>query len=215
MVVYIPVNILDQTGLIPVIALHEAFHVLTKKERERRQRAKLLMKVMLSGIEESLFHGVTLCIDDGNCDRRRKNELMEIWFGQIRENFLQECSELDEGDRCWYSENVLQSVTEKLSRGLQQAIEYLEQGKFIDLYMCETGNGFRKCVEEYQIMSEQSMYILRNMHEMIINDKLYQMLNRYIHILREAYADIACIITAQLEPELYDLAFEFSVQFKK
>lgn len=213
-VVYIPVNILDQTDLVPVIALHEAFHVLTKKERERKYRAKIMIKVILSGIKDCLFHGITLDTDDSDLEDKRKEYLMEIWFGEIRKNFVQKCNELDEDDRCWYSENLLQSVNNELTKGLQQAIEYLEQGKLIDLFMNEPGIEFSKCVEEYQTMREQSAYILNNMHAIIIGDTLYQMLNRYMQILREAYADVACIITARLEPELYDMAFERSIQFK-
>lgn len=212
-VVYIPVNILDQTDLVPVIALHEAFHVLTKKERERKYRARLLMKLALSGIEECLFNDIILCKNDRSLDQKRKNELMEIWFGKIRDNFKQKCNDLDETDRYWYSENLLQSITKKIIKGLQQAIEYLEQKKFIDHYMNE-GDGFGKCVEEYHILCEQSMRLLQNMHAMIIGDTLYQMFDRYMHILREAYADVACIITAHLEPKLYDMAFERSIQFK-
>lgn len=213
-VVYIPVNILDQTDLIPVIALHEAFHVLTKRERERKYRARLLMRVMLLGMEDYLFGDVILCEDDKSLDRRRKSQLMEIWFGKIRDDFMRECNELNEDNRCWYGEKLLQSVTRKLIEGLRCAIEFLEQSKFIELYIGETGNGFKKCVEEYQNMSEKSMYILRNMHKVIIGDTLYKMLDRYIHILQEAYADVACIVIAQLKPELYDMAFECSVQFK-
>lgn len=212
-VVYIPVNILDRTDLVPVIALHEAFHVLTKKERERKHRAKLMLKLALSGIEDCLFRNIILCMNDRSLDQRRKSEFMEIWFGEIKNDFMQECNALDGTDRFWYSENLLPDITKKLLKGLQQAIEYLEQKKFIDLYMCE-GGGFKKCVEEYHIMCEQSLRLLQNLHGMIIGDTLYQMLDRYMHILREAYADVACIITAHLEPESYDLAFDRSIQFK-
>lgn len=213
-VVYIPVNILDQTDLVPVIALHEAFHVLTKKERERKRRAELLMKVALMGIGDQLFVNVTLCVTDRNLDLRRKSELMEVWFGNIRDEFMRHCDQCDEDNRCWYSENVLQDITQKLINGLKKVIEYLQQGELATLYMCDDESEFGQCVEEYERMREQGKNIWNNAYEMIIGDVLYQMLNRYMRIFREAYADVACIVTARLSPELYDKAFECSIQFK-
>lgn len=213
-VVCIPVNILDQTDFVPVVALHEAFHVLTKKERGRRRRAKMFVEVAVVGIKESLFRGVVLDSVDGEADRCLKKKWMEVWFGEISKELLKRCDEGEEDDRCWYSNNWLNVVYGKMVNGLLSAKTSLLQGGFAESFIQDTYGGFKECVKKYDQINKSSRDIVNNLNSMIVGGQLYDMLAHYMMILKEAYADIACIITARLEPELYDLAFERSVQFK-
>lgn len=213
-VVCIPVNILGQTDFVPVVALHEAFHVLTKKERGRRRRAKIFIEVAVVGIKESLFSGVMLDPVDGEVDRSLKKKWMEVWFGEISKELQKRCDEGSEDDRCWYSENWLHVVYGKMVNALLSAKMSLLQGGFAESFIRDRYGGFQKCVKKYDEMHKCGMKIVENLNGMIVGGELYDMLAHYMMILKEAYADIACIITARLEPELYDLAFERSVQFK-
>lgn len=212
-VVYIPVNIFDQTDFVPVVALHEAFHVLTKRERGRRLRAGMFIEVAMIGMKDRLFKDVTLAADK-ETDRRMKKGWMESWFGKISRELQEHCNKGDDDDRCWYSENLLKDINEKMLKGLIEVDEYLLQGGFAEAYIQGMDGEFKECVKKYEEVRELSMLILRNLYKMITGDELHNMLNQYMMILREAYADIACIITARLEPESYDLTFERSVQFK-
>lgn len=213
-VVCIPVNILDQTDFVPVVALHEAFHVLTKRERGRKRRAKMFIEVAVVGIKECLFNGVRLDLVVGEVDRRLKKEWMEVWFGKISKELQKRCDEGDDDDRCWYSKKWLNVVYEKMVNGLLSAKMSLLQGGFAESFIQDMYGDFQECVEKYDEMHKCGMKIVNNLNNMIVGSNLYDMLDHYMMILKEAYADIACIITASLEPELYDLAFERSVQFK-
>ena len=213
-VVCIPVNILDQTDFVPVVALHEAFHVLTKRERGRRRRARMFIEVAVVGIKEKLFSGVILDSVDGEADRKLKKKWMETWFGEISKELQKCCDEGDDDDRCWYSENWLKVVYRKMVNGLLNAEKSLLQEEFAKSFIQDRNVSFKECVTKYDEMLKRSVDIVKNLDSMIVGGQLYDMLAHYMMILKEAYADIACIITARLEPELYDLAFERSVQFK-
>lgn len=216
-VVYVPVRILDQTDLVPVIALHEAFHVLTKKERGRKERAVSFMQIMQTAIKERLFRDVRLCATDMEVDNNRKDVLFEWLFEAVREKFNKCYDEHGEDDRFWYSENLVEYVMEVLVQGLKVADGKLQRDWFGDICKREADEddeSFKTCVEKYNQMYQGVGRIRENLYQIIMGDELRSEAGRYMSIFREAYADVACIYTAQLTPVLYDSAFERSIQFK-
>ena len=174
----------------------------------------MFIEVAVVGIKEKLFSGVILDSVDGEADRKLKKKWMETWFGEISKELQKCCDEGDDDDRCWYSENWLKVVYRKMVNGLLNAEKSLLQEEFAKSFIQDRNVSFKECVTKYDEMLKRSVDIVKNLDSMIVGGQLYDMLAHYMMILKEAYADIACIITARLEPELYDLAFERSVQFK-
>lgn len=93
-VVYIPEGAMEQFELVPICLVHEAFHVITKRERQRKRRAKCLMLHMIEFMEDFLFREVEF---DGDEDAEIRKRLMAHWF---REGiaWLGEIASRNEGD---------------------------------------------------------------------------------------------------------------------
>lgn len=202
-VVYIPVNMLDRIDVVSAIVFHEAFHSVSRWPRRRDLRCEALLKSALRAIRDRLFEDAGF----------KEDKLMDGLLEEMEEEFLRECRGWDEGARQLYGDEVAEKIGTHLNTKLIHMQNYLIHGQFELNYMRENGDGFAKRVEEYKTGCMKNKYFQEQVRKIMAENLVDRQLDADMWVLREAYADLACIMTVRLEPEIYDKAFECSVQF--
>lgn len=212
-VVYISEGVIEEYDLVPVCLLHEAFHVITKEERKRKERAIFFTMHMIVYMRYYLFQEVEFC-KDMETDDRIKDKLIEYWFAeaisQMNENHLKSSD-----DKIFYGDNIkilLDSLIKKCLARINNNLENV----VMDTVFKEVGQG--EYDEDFQInfkQTEQNVErIQRNVLNTIIEEKVSAVGDLILFTFRETYADIACILTLQLTYEQYKNAFNKSIRFR-
>mgnify|MGYP000225949176 FL=1 len=117
-IIHMPVRMLEKTNQIPLYLMHEVFHVLTKKERKRKDRAKRLLLVVLMQVRYCLFDGVSF-IENKVLDKIWKTELIDGWMEQVFEEY-KIINAHEESDRIFYSKNIKKYVIELVNDMLRE-----------------------------------------------------------------------------------------------
>lgn len=204
--IYIPENKIEKVWQIPFFLLHEAFHVLTKKERCRKERACRMEAHMLNGLSQRIFQNVSFDFIDGDAeaDEKIKNALMQRWF-PVRQ-WIEDLKKCEDDDRGFYSRNVIARICENWGRALR------------DIF-AELGEDIRRAPEDadcqwkenpYNALIQTEWEIQKNLVEILANNEVELYAWAYMQIYREAYADIASILTAGISPDIYEKAFQES-----
>lgn len=201
--IYIPENQIEEIRQIPIYLLHEVFHVLTKEERNRRDRARRMEIHVHNAIYQRIFKGVDFnFIDMDSADEIVKKRLMEQWFdidGRQRE-----IDKMDKDDRKLYSANVVDVICRNWRKWLCNI--------FVTL-----GNDLCHIFDEVAYKPEENPYshivsiewkIQRNLVEILTDNLVGSYAEFYMKLYREAYADIACVLTAGISAQDYEKAFE-------
>lgn len=203
--IYIPENKIEEVSQIPFFLLHETFHVLTREERCRKERACKMEVHMFNGISQRLFQNVSFDFIGGNADTKIKNELMQRWFKT--KEWINEQRRREDDSRELYSRNVTARICKNWTDALQSIFVNLGQDLCQVLaavdYQQNKGN-------PYKALMQTEEEIHRNLVEILANNKVEQYAVAYMQIYREAYADIASILTAGISPDVYEKAFQES-----
>lgn len=202
--IYIPENKIERVRQIPFFLLHEAFHVLTKEERCRKERAIKMESHMFTGISQRIFQNVSFdCIAEG-ADEEIKNELMRRWFQT--ESWIDELRKLNDDDRVFYSRNMIARICIEWRDALRNIFKGLGQ----DLCQVFAEKSYRQGGNPYKELLRVEWEIQKNLVEILADNKVEQYAAIYMQIYREAYADIASILTAGISPDIYKKAFQES-----
>lgn len=202
--IYIPENKIEEVSQIPFFLLHETFHVLTREERCRKERACKMEVHMFTGISQRLFQNVSFDFV-GDADAEIKNELMQRWFKT--EKWISELRECGDDSRELYSRNVIARICKNWTDALQSIFVNLGQD------LCQvlaTVDYQQKEVNPYEALMQAEWEIHRNLVEILANSEVELYALAYMQIYREAYADIASILTAGISPDIYEKAFQES-----
>lgn len=202
--IYIPENKIERVRQIPFYLLHEAFHVLTKDERCRKERACKMQGHMLNGIFQRLFQNVSFDFIDEDADVEVKNELMERWFKT--EEWIAELRERKDDDRQLYSRNIIAEICKNWRTALKNIFGSLGE----DICRVLAKQNYREQENPYQALLQVEWEIRRNLVEILANNNIEQYALVYMQIYREAYADIASILTSGISPDIYKNAFQES-----
>lgn len=210
-VVYISESVIEEFKLVPICLIHEAFHVITKKERHRQLRAKYFVLHMMLYIEQYLFQGVVLSSDDKqNC--RIKQEMMEDSFKDILK-LGDLINEEPEDSKWFYSRNLKRDICKKIKDDLISLTGNLEEMVIRRLCEKQGKEPYSSFRQNFSKAKEIINQMQQNLNDIISNNKVLILANHLMHIYRETYADIACILTLNLTPEQYGDAFVRSIQF--
>ncbi len=202
--IYIPENKIERVRQIPFFLLHEAFHVLTREERCRKERACKMESHMYNGIFQRLFRNVSFDFIGGNVDLDIKNELMQRWFKT--EEWIAELRSLEDGDREFYSRNVITRICANWRNALRNIFTNLGE----DLCQVLAEKNCQEQENPYKALMQAEWEIQRNLIEILADNKVEQYAQTYMQIYREAYADIASILTSGISPDIYERAFQES-----
>lgn len=202
--IYIPENKIERVRQIPFFLLHEAFHVLTRDERCRKERACKMESHMYNDIFQSLFRNVSFDFMGETADTDIKNELMQRWFKT--EEWIAELKSWKDEDRGFYSKNVVARICTNWRNALRKIFVNLGED------LCQVLAG-KKCEQQgnpYEALMRTEWEIQRNLVEILANNKIEQYAKVYMQIYREAYADIASILASGISPDIYERAFQES-----
>lgn len=206
--IYIPEKRIEEIKEVPIYLMHESYHVLGKEERCRKLRALYLNFHILLGIKQMIFTDVCFTEDD-SIDDLIKEKLCAQWF--CLTDIIQYLKKRDESDRIFYSSKIRKFLCEEWKKRLLNILSTMADDlptvilqNAIDL--ADEANFYGKLVMLESKIRSNILYILSGNRLAILMDKL-------IYLYREAYADIACILTLGLEPEAYEQAFDHSISF--
>ncbi|MDE7428906.1 MAG: hypothetical protein K2N00_06505 [Lachnospiraceae bacterium] len=203
--IYIPENQIETASQVTTYLLHEAFHVLTKKERHRRDRAFCMEWHVYHAIYQRIFLNVNFDFVEGDdADENIKMRLMEKWFDIAGR--CKEISEMDDADRNLYSKNVLRQIGDNWREWLRNI--FISLGD--DLCHVLDGVNYKADKNPYERIPQIEWEIQRNLVEILAGNLPARYARIYMGIYREAYADVACILTAGISPEEYEQSFRNS-----
>lgn len=211
-VVYISEGVIEEYDLVPVCLLHEAFHVITKEERKRKERSVFFALHMIIYMRFYLFQEVEFC-EDKETDDRIKGRLVEYWFEEMLSEVEKNKAEKSD-DKIFYGDKVQESIEALTKRCLAKINNNLEN-VVMDTVFEEVERGeYKKFQVNYKQTEQNVERIQRNVLNIIIENKVSAVGDLLMFTFRETYADVACILTLQLTYEQYKNAFAKSIQFK-
>lgn len=209
--IYLPEKRIEDQNEIWIYLLHEAYHVLSRRPRNRKYRFVTFGENMASGVKQLLFFGVEFSKNDDR-NHEIKEILMNKWFTLDEE--LNKFKKYDEEDRKFYSSFVIESqckcwreylvrINNTLARDLINIM-----AKFADDSKSDMENSYELC-EQLEIKIRSNIFII------LAEDMISKIADQYMFVYREVYADIACILTAGVDPTLYEEAFRHAVLFSE
>lgn len=203
--IYIPENLVERTGQVITYLLHETYHVLTKDERHRRDRAISMEWHVYHAIYQHIFRHVSFDFVEGEAaDENIKRRLMIKWF-DIEGRCAEICG-MDAADRKLYSKNILRQISDNWQEWLRNTFVSLGD----DLCRILEGEKFKTDQNPYEHIVQIEWNIQRNLVEILAGNSAARYAHIYMGIYSEAYADVACILTAGISPEEYEQSFRDS-----
>lgn len=205
MVIYIPESAVDNFRLMTVSLIHEGFHILTKEQRNRKVRARLFAECIKICLNEKLFEKV----DIGDAIKER---ICGKWYQDIdilmeKREKEQEDSKLFYGDR--FRKDMGTAVFDSLCNLNLQLLKPLEiVRKSLD------NRSYEEFQKKYQEISEGIEKIQYNLFYLVSGNKVSKIIEMLMDVFKETYADMACILTLEISPEVYQSAFRNSVSFQ-
>ena len=219
-IIYISESIIEEVDVVSVFLLHEAFHVLTK-ERLREKRLPFFSTLLISSMKQLLFKDVDFSVEQNTNgftaadDVKFKEQLLAKFFSDMPDEAAKwdQKSKDSKYMKDFYGNNVLKWGTDYLNKRLLVINAHLENWMNEVVWDTDPQMNYRDFNSKYLNVMDSINKIRSNLFEIIYNHKTLSLNERFLFIFREIYADIACILTLELEPDEYDLAFEKSKQF--
>lgn len=208
-IVYLSESLMEKFDSTSICLIHEAFHVLTKSERNRKERMVSFALQMMEHTQRLVFDGVSF----GAEDKKIKEELTKRWLGGLKQWIVQVRKE-DKDDKSFYGKRAEEEVNNRLMKCLEEINEKLEDTvkEFANKWFIYTD------YEAFQKNAEATQYIIKqirsNVFQIASEGKIQKMSNEIMLLYREAYADIACILLLEIDKECYDKAFTDSIRFR-
>lgn len=159
---------------------------------------------MFNAIFQRLFQNVSFEFIEGNADMDIKNDLMQRWFKT--QEWIGELEEQEDHAREFYSRNVIARICGIWRNALRNIFENLGD----DLCHVLAEKKCRPQENPYSKLLQVEWEIRRNLVEILANNNVEQYAMVYMQIYREAYADIASILTGGISPDIYKKAFQES-----
>lgn len=202
--IYIPENKIERVRQIPFFLLHEAFHVLTKEERCREDRACMMESHMYNGILQRLFRNISFdFIGEEDEILEIKNQLMQRWFKKVE--WAKELRSRGGGnDREFYSRNVIAKICANWRDALRNVFGNLGDD-LCEVLAKRSRHGLEGCF--YKELLQVDWGIRKNLVEILAGNKVELYAEAYMQMYREAYADIASILATGISPDIYVKAF--------
>lgn len=208
-IIYIPEEVMEKFDLVCICLIHETFHILTKKERNRQKRMICFMNQMIWQTQNLIFENVFF----GAEDRVIKEKLMTRWFDEIKQQIGKYKKE-DSNKKAFYgervrieAENKIKDCLKKINTNLENDVEKIavESKKYKD---------YTDFVQHKTAIMNNINNIKNNIFYIASENKIAVLCERLMFLYRETYADIACILLLEIDQHSYDKAFEDSIRFK-
>lgn len=208
-IVCISENNIDLFSSMPICLVHEAFHVITREERLRKKRAAYLAVNLIEYMELFLFHKVEF--PEKEKGQEIKKNLITYWFDDVK-SMMKHWSARANDDKLFYSENIEEELINKIKKCLANINVNLENDMLecsYDIYKTDGYAIFRRDMLQLKEITNQ---IRDNTNQIIFGNLTSQVVYLLMFLYRETYADIACILTLNLNVDQYKEAFHDSIQ---
>lgn len=202
--IYIPETEIEKIRQIPMYLLHEAFHVLTRDERDRKKRACYMELHMVNAISQSVFRNVNFDFVSPKDAEEIKNKLMERWFDTRKRIRELEC--MDESKRQFYSKNIIKEICDNWREWLSEIFVTLGN----DLCQVLTEIEYEQGTDPYEKLPFIEWNLQSNIVEILAHNRVKEYAHIYMTVYREAYADVASILMTGISPDVYEQAFRDS-----
>lgn len=209
-IIYIPEGVIEQFDLVCVCLIHETFHVLTQKERNRQKRMVCFMKQMILQIQRLIFEGVNF----GTEDVEIKDNLKKQWFVGMK----QKISEYQNGnadDNTFYGEQARIEIEKKMKECLAGININLENEVKEMAFKVNKYKDFYDFQQQTDRVLKNINILRGNIFEIACKNKITVLCDTLMFLYRETYADIACIMLLEINLFTYDKAFEDSIRFQR
>ena len=202
--IYIPETEIEKIRQIPMYLLHEAFHVLTRDERDRKKRACNMELHMVNAISQSVFRDVNFDFVSPKDAEEIKNKLMERWFDTGKR--IRELESIDESKRKFYSKNIIKEICDNWRIWLSEIFVTLGN----DLCQVLAEIEYKQGTDPYEKLPFIEWNLQSNIVEILAHNRVKEYAHLYMTVYREAYADVACILMTGISPDVYEQAFRDS-----
>lgn len=208
-IIYISDGIFEKIDVASVCLIHEAFHVLSRKSRLRRDRALCFVAQMLLHVKQQLFKNIEFTKEH---DENIKQDLMEFWFGEIYKE-AGTYSDKPWNDKEFYGEVIKKKISKKIYEALVHVNNNLNENVMRTVTNYNKIDNYERYVKIYRDTKEKIEVIRQNLLGMIFCNNVEKVSDLFMKIFHEIYADIACVLTCDLEPQKYRKAFDESILF--
>lgn len=210
LLIYLPESRIADVKKIPVYLLHEAYHVMTKLERNRKKRAAYLNFNIVWGIQRRLFRDVKFIDENQKRNNEIESSLMDKWFNH--QPYVEELLKIDEDGtgRGFYSDNIKIF----LKKELKDLLLKLNETLYKDIKEVYVSEKELDPVAAYSKVYSVENGIRKNLMAILYENVLEEMLDKYLRMYREIYADLSCILTLDIDPDVYETVIIETIPFK-
>lgn len=209
-IVDISERMLEEVKTVVIFLMHEFFHVLSGKERLRRQRAVVFQQQMLIGVSQYLFGGVKFSKEKKQ-DAAIKEKVLEKYFKNLYSK-RQEYLSMPEDSRDFYGKCIKKKVNDSILEDIMQMHDEIEN--IVELVFAEEETEkYFQYVNEYRYVDKGIKKLKKNITEFLAGNYIESLSVLYLVFFREIYADMGCVLTLRLCPEEYQQTFKDSLPF--
>lgn len=216
-VINMPVRKLDDISDMPLYIMHEMFHVLTKRQRNRRKRAYYLSFLLINQIGIHILDNTSFS-DDAEKNKKIKIYLFDKFFLDVQKKLKAKFDEKGSEDRFFYSISIkayLERAILKKMIDISESIESLILNNVYENYFNDEEyiSDFHEFDKDIANLMNQVNIIKRNISNMRYYNTISYILDRLLFFFREIYADLICLWTSGYEIQKYQEAFKKTVNF--
>lgn len=208
MIIYISESSMEAVNKVPIFLLHEAFHLITR-QRNRMLRAKKLAQLAIYGLKQHIFQNSNISDD-------LQERLLAKWLGKLEEE-VNSFNTKEESDPIFYSKNIVSKLESVINESLYLALQTINAEIFIEdaKYDFRDKVRFNEFDDIYADIQTKIKTVERNICDIFFHGTVKNMLEMYMRIFRECYADLALVETLKISPNIYENAFDESIRFNK
>ena len=202
---------------MPLYIMHEMFHVLTKRQRNRRKRAHYLSYLLFNQMGIHILENTSFS-DDDDKNKKIKIYLFDQFFLDIQKKLKSKFDEKDGADRFFYSVSIkayLEKVILDKLIDIDESIENLILNDVYENYFNDKEHisNFHEFDKDIANLMNQVNIIKRNIANIRYYNTVSYILDRLLFFFREIYADLICLWTSGYKIEKYQEAFRKTVNF--
>lgn len=213
-VINIPERMAEKSDILPIILIHEAYHVLGTLGL-RKRRAQSYIQNMYNEVIECLFHDTDLFSEINNEKSPARNireKLLEKWFSKGRD-CLRQYLDQDENSRQFYGRYLAGKVRNCILTDLREMLSHLEENVmecYMEPFELIKGTDFASYQNQFLKASNDIQVFERNVHDLICEGVLDALEELFLFMYREVYADLACVAMIGINIRQYNEAFNWS-----
>ena len=224
-VLYLPENMIEDIDTVLVNIFHEAFHILTKKSRHRRERGFRLITSMSIGCKMKIFEDIDFydeamkgCTGHSVSDDVKneintniENRLWKYWFKGV-DDFVREIRDRSETDICFYSSRFRGELVDHFV-GYLCDINPNQEGFVIETILDYIDPDIGQLEQIYKNLISICERLKKNINHLVRGNEIDDYSYKMVKLYRETYADLGSLLLTQAAADSYKKTFAKAKQF--